>query len=112
VKTLLISVAYKYGIGASLPRVSYLTYTDKYLIGQIATVLVIAIEGLASYNLVEYDLIEETIMRTIELFILLVIVVIWIVFFVYTGKFKRRIPWSRVGTMQETRMQMTELFDE
>jgi len=94
-------VAYKYGIAESLPRVPYQTYTDKYLVHQIITVVIIAVEALIAYHLVENAGADEVIVRYLELIGLVIIVLLWICFFVYTAKFKLRVSWQHVLKNQE-----------
>jgi len=98
-------VAYKYGIAESLPRVPYQTYTDKYLVHQIITVVIIAVEALIAYHLVENAGADEVIVRYLELIGLVIIVLLWICFFVYTAKFKLRASWQHVLKNQESNMQ-------
>lgn len=99
-------VAYKYGIAENLPRVPYQTYTDRYLFRQIFTVLLLAIEAIVAYHIVDNDGATENTIRWIEICTLAVMVIIWIAFFIYTAKFKARIPWDIVIANQETNMQM------
>merc|ERR1712129_673606 len=98
---ILTLVAYKYGISETLPRVPYPTYTDKYLVRQIITVVVLALEALIAFHIVTYDDADETIVAYIEQCGLVIAVCTWIAIFIYTARFKKRRPWDSVLLHQE-----------
>jgi len=102
---ILTLVAYKYGIADALPRVSYQTYTDKFLVSQIITVTAIALEALIALHLVTYAGADEQIVHYVEHCGLAVTVCFWVGLFVYTARFKPRIPWATVLANQEKKMQ-------
>jgi len=105
-------VAYKYGIADSLPPVPYQTYTDKILVRQIMTVSAIAFEALIAFQLVTYNDVDKRIVEISEHCGLVVVVCIWLVVFVYTAKFKVRIPWDTVQAQQEKNMQTDPTSDD
>lgn len=105
---ILTLVAYKYGISDSLPKVPYHTYTDKYLVVQVLTIVAIAVEALVAYELVDKDHVHPKIVKDIEMVILVVLVCFWIGVFVYAAYFKKRTSWETVFSLQENNAQKME----
>jgi len=94
-------VKYKYTISHQLPQVPYSTFADVYLLGQIFTIVALAIESLAVYRLSEVKVVEKY-AELVEVVSLIIVMVFWTVVFLYTYKLKKRKDWVRVIDDQES----------
>lgn len=101
---ILTLVKYKYTISHQLPQVPYTTFADHYLLGQIFTVLALALESLAIYRLSEIDGFSnhETVVEIIEVTTLVIVMLVWTVIFLHTYMYKKRRDWQDVLTDQDT----------
>jgi len=106
---ILTLVKYKYTITHQLPQVSYMTFADFYLLGQIFTILALAVESLIIYRLSDFEeFYDATVAEIFEVTSLVIVLIIWTVIFLHTYMIKKRRDWQRVLDSQEDIAGVTE----
>jgi len=106
---LLTLIAFKYSIAESLPSVPYTTFTDRFLLGQVVTVCLVALENVIAFKLVRRHSVDEAEVNAAEEVLLIIVTIVWTSYLLYVALAdKRRLSWGTVFRRQEDSHQRNE----
>lgn len=93
---LLTLVAFKYTISDALPSVPYLTFTDRFLLWQMVTLIVASFESAVAYWLIDHEIFEERNVSYFEDAVFLLLTLMWLAYYLHAAHGKERADWPEV----------------